>query len=355
MSGNADEHQRTMAFAEIAFGQLKALRQPASPRNYEIWYTYATGYQPSLNQTINDLLKRKGNLSEADLQSVHETFLSPARISDRIDKLGNKVKDEIEQVMAMIDAAAGSANSYTESLADMTEKLGQSKDRDALRAIIEGLVQTAKEMEASNQKLEQRLSASKQEISELQENLEAVRSESLTDPLTQLANRKVFDTTLESAIAQARAQNEPLSLMMTDIDHFKRFNDTYGHLTGDQVLKLVALSVKQNVKGQDTAARYGGEEFAVIFPNTVLRSAITVAEHIRRAVMTKELMKRSTGEHLGRVTISIGVATLHKADTAQSLIERTDSCLYAAKRHGRNRVMCETDPEVCAGEAAKVA
>jgi diguanylate cyclase len=355
MSGNVDEHQRTMVFADIALGQLKALRQPATPRNYEIWYTYATGYQPSLNQTINEILRRKGNLTDADLQAVHETYLSPARISDRIDSLGTKVKDEIEQVMAMIDAAAGSANNYTESLADMTEKLGQSKDRDALRTIIETLVQTAKEMEASNQRLEQRLSASKQEISELQENLEAVRSESLTDPLTQLANRKVFDTTLESAIAQARARNEPLSLMMTDIDHFKRFNDSFGHLTGDQVLKLVALSVKQNVKGQDTASRYGGEEFAIILPNTVLRSAISVGEHIRRAVMTKELMKRSTGEHLGRVTVSIGIATLHKTDTAQSLIERTDACLYAAKRHGRNRVMCETDPEVVAGEASKVA
>jgi diguanylate cyclase len=355
MSGNADEHLRTMAFADIALGQIKALRQPATPRNYEIWYTYATGYQPSLNQAINDLLQRKGNLSDADLQGVYEAYLSPARITDRIDTLGSKVKDEIEQVMSMIDAAAGSANSYTESLADMSQKLGQSKDRDGLRAIIEGLVQTAKDMEASNQKLEERLNASKQEISELQENLETVRSESLTDPLTQLANRKYFDTTLQEAITDARARNEPLSLMMTDIDHFKRFNDSFGHLTGDQVLKLVALSVKQNVKGQDTAARYGGEEFAVIFPNTVLRSAITVAEHIRRAVMTKELMKRSTGEHLGRVTVSIGVATLHKSDTVQSLIERTDACLYAAKRHGRNRVICETDPEVAAAEPSKVA
>ncbi len=134
--------------------------------------------------------------------------------------------------------------------------------------------------------------------------------------------------------------------MMTDIDHFKKFNDTYGHLTGDQVLRLVAMSVKQNVKGQDIAARYGGEEFAIVLPNTVLRSAITVADHIRRAVMTKELMKRSTGEHLGRVTISIGVATLHTGDTAQTLIERADTCLYAAKRAGRNRVICETDPEI---------
>ncbi|MBI3702392.1 MAG: diguanylate cyclase [Rhizobiales bacterium] len=356
MTGHAAEHERTMAFAEIALGQIKALRQAASPRNYEVWYAYATGYHPSLNQKINETLQQSGALTDADIEQIYETYLSPTRLTDRIDKVGHQVMGEIEQVMAMIDAAAGSANSYTESLADMSEKLGNSKDREGLRAIVEGLVQTAKEMEASNQKLEQRLHASKQEIDTLQENLEAVRTESLTDPLTQLANRKFFDTTLDDAIADARAKNEPLSLMMTDIDHFKNFNDSFGHLTGDQVLRLVAMSVKQNVKGQDTAARYGGEEFAIVLPNTVLRSAITVADHIRRAVMTKELMKRSTGEHLGRVTISVGVATLHKSDSAQTFIERTDACLYAAKRHGRNRVMCETDPEVAAtGASVQVA
>ena len=348
MTGHADEHERTMAFCEIALGQIKALRQAATPRNYEIWYAYATGYQPSLNQKINETLQQSGGLSDTDLEEIYETYLSPSRLTERIDKVGTQVMGEIEQVMAMIDAAAGSASSYTESLADMTEKLGNSKDREGLRTIVESLVQTAKEMEVSNQKLEERLNASKQEIDQLQENLEVVRTESLTDPLTQLANRKYFDTTIEQAIEDARAKNEPLSLLMTDIDHFKNFNDSFGHLTGDQVLRLVAMSVKQNVKGLDTAARYGGEEFAVILPNTVLRSAITVADHVRRAVMTKELMKRSTGEHLGRVTISVGVATWRKNDTVASFIERTDTCLYAAKRHGRNRVMCETDPEVAA-------
>jgi diguanylate cyclase len=113
------------------------------------------------------------------------------------------------------------------------------------------------------------------------------------------------------------------------------------------------LSVKNNVKGQDIAARYGGEELAVILPNTVLRSATTVADHIRRAVMTKQLMKRSTHEQLGRITISIGVATVREGDTAQTLIGRADTCL-CRKRAGRNRVICETDPEV-AGAESKVA
>jgi diguanylate cyclase len=355
MTVHTDEHERTMAFAEIALGQIRALRQPATPRHFEIWYNYATGYNPSLNQMINELLARNGTLNEADVDQIHETYISANRFTDRIDRVGSQVMGEIEQVMAMIGAAAGTASNYTESLVDVTQKLGVATDEPAVRAIVESLVQATKEMEKNNQALEERLSASKQEITVLQQNLDAVRNESLTDPLTSLSNRKYFDDTLAKAIVEARARGEALSLMMTDVDHFKKFNDSYGHLTGDQVLRLVAISVKQNVKGQDIAARYGGEEFAVVLPNTVLRSAITVADHIRRAVMTKELMKRSTGEHLGRVTISVGVAALQPHDSAQSLIERADNCLYAAKRSGRNRVISEADPEVSTPATTKVA
>ena len=355
MTRAADDHERTLAFADIALGQIKALRQQASPRNFEIWYAYATGHHPSLNQKINQTLKQNGALSEADLDQIYEEFFAATRLSERIDSVGSKVKDEIEQVMAMIDAAVGSATHYTESLAHATQSLGATKDRDGLRSIVETLVLATRDMEENNSRLEQSLKASKQEINQLQINLEAVRNESLTDPLTSLANRKYFDQALDKFIAQSIASGEPMALLLTDIDHFKAFNDTFGHLTGDQVLRLVALAVKQNVKGQDITARYGGEEFAIILPATTLRAAITVADHIRRAVMTKELMKRSTGEHLGRVTVSIGVAVLRKGETAQSLIERADSCLYTAKRCGRNRVMCETDPEVVSFSATKVA
>jgi diguanylate cyclase len=349
-----DEHERTMAFADIALGQIRALRQPASPRHFEVWYTYATGYNPSLNQMINETLAKDGTLSEAQVDHIYETYISTQRFTDRIDRVGSQVMGEIEQVMAMIGAAAGTASSYTESLADVTQKLGAAGDEPAVRTIVESLVHATKQMEKNNQALEARLSASKQEINQLQENLEVVRNESLTDPLTGLSNRKYFDTTLAAAITEARDKGEPVTLLMTDVDHFKRFNDTYGHLTGDQVLRLVASALKQNVKGQDTAARYGGEEFAVVLPKTGLRSAVTVADHIRRAVMTKELMKRSTGQSLGRVTISAGVAALRPTDTSQTLIERADTCLYAAKRGGRNCVISEADADV-ASATPKVA
>jgi diguanylate cyclase len=318
--------------------EIRALHQPASPRNFELWYQYATGYNQGLNRAINEALAQKGSLGEADIEGIYNTYISSTRVSDRIDSVGSRVIDEIKQVMAVIDVAAGSATSYSASLADATEKLAGANDGEALRSVIERLVQGAKEMEVSNRKLEARLSASRQEIEQLQQNLDTVRTESLTDPLTTLSNRKYFDQSFAHAIADAKQRGEPLTLMMTDVDHFKSFNDRYGHLTGDQVLRLVALSVKQNVKGQDIAARYGGEEFAVALPNTVLRSAITVGEHIRRAVMTKELMKKSSGERLGRVTISIGIAVLRADDTPQSLIERADMCLYAAARPTPKRV-----------------
>ena len=341
-----EEHERTLAFAEIALGQIRALGQSASPRNFEIWYHYATGYNQPLNQAINAALTKKGALDDADLEQIYDTYIAMTRLGDRMDSVNTRVLDEIKQVISTIDAAAGSATSYSKRLSLATEKLAQAKDGEALRAVIEHLVQGAKEMEQNNKKLETSLASSRQEIEQLQQNLETVRLESLTDPLTTLSNRKYFEAALAKGIIEAQQKNEPLSLLMADIDHFKGFNDQYGHLTGDQVLRLVALAVKQNVKGRDVAARYGGEEFIILLPNTTLRSAITVADHIRRAVMTKELMRRSNGERLGRVTISIGAAVLHPGDTAQLLIERADKCLYAAKRNGRNRVVCETDPEI---------
>ena len=340
-----DEHERTLAFAEIALGQIKALGQSAAPRNFEIWYHYATGYNQPLNQLINETLAQKGTLSEADLDQIYGTYISDTRFGERIDSVGTRVLDEIKQVMSTIDAASGSASSYSKSLTAASEKLTQAKDGDALRAVLEHLVQGANEMEASNHKLEARLAASRQEIEQLHHNLEAVRTESLTDPLTTLANRKYFDSALVQSFSEALATSAPLSLLMADIDHFKTFNDRFGHLTGDQVLRLVALSIKQNVKSSDVAARYGGEEFVMALPNTGLDAAFAIADQIRRSVMTKELMKRSTGERLGRVTISIGVAALRPEDNAPLLIERADRCLYAAKRNGRNRIISENDAE----------
>ncbi|MCS3546806.1 GGDEF domain-containing protein [Bradyrhizobium japonicum] len=350
-----DEHERTMAFAEVALGQIRSLRQTAIPRNYEIWYVYATGYNASLNKIINETLARHGKLTEGDLEQIYETYLSHIKTTDRIDKVGARVIGEIDDVMTVLSEALGMTGSYDASLSGATEQLSSAKDRDQIKSIVETLLRSTGEMRETNKALEDRLTLSKNEISNLQQSLEAIRAESLTDPLTGLGNRKYFDRMIGMAVQSALASGEPLSLLLFDIDHFKSFNDSYGHLTGDQVLRLVGLSMKQTIKGQDITARYGGEEFAVLLPNTALRQALTVADHIRRAVMAKELKKKSTGEILGRVTISVGVSMLKQGDDPDALIERADACLYAAKRNGRNRVICEADPEFAIESHSRVA
>lgn len=355
MIGLLNEHERTLAFAEVALGQIKSLRQTAVPRNYEIWYVYATGYNPALNKIINETLARSGKISETDLEQIYDTYLSQLRASDQIDKVGSRVVTEIDDVVKLISEALHSTSAFGSRLAGASERLALANDPTAIRAVVETLIQSTREMQEQNISLETRLATSKIEINNLQQSLEAIRAESLTDPLTSLGNRKYFDRALVEAVRRSRDKGEPLSLIMFDIDHFKSFNDNYGHLTGDQVLRLVAMSLKQNVKGQDITARYGGEEFAVVLPSTGLRQALTVADHIRRAVMSKELKKRSTGEILGRVTISAGVSMLSSKDEADSLIERADACLYAAKRSGRNRVICEADPEYSAEIEIQVA
>ncbi|MBR0715468.1 GGDEF domain-containing protein [Bradyrhizobium liaoningense] len=350
-----EEHERTMAFAEVALGQIRSLRQTAIPRNYEIWYVYATGYNAPLNKIINETLARNGKLTEADLEQIYETYLSHIKTTDRIDKVGARVIGEIDDVMKLLGEALGMSAVYDASLSGATQKLSAAKGAEQVKAIVETLIQSTREMRETNKALEDRLTLSKNEISNLQQSLEAIRAESLTDPLTGLGNRKYFDRMIGMAVQNALAGGEPLSLLLFDIDHFKSFNDSYGHLTGDQVLRLVGLSLKQTIKGQDITARYGGEEFAVVLPNTALRQALTVADHIRRAVMAKELKKKSTGEILGRVTISVGVSMLKEGDDTYSLIERADACLYAAKRNGRNRVICEADPEYVAETRSQVA
>ncbi|WP_421860960.1 GGDEF domain-containing protein [Parvibaculum sp.] len=199
-------------------------------------------------------------------------------------------------------------------------------------------------MEQRSTELEEHLQATKKELNELQENLEKAHSEARTDGLTGLNNRKAFDEALTRELENAAQTGEPLCLAIGDIDHFKKFNDTFGHRTGDQVLRLVASCLKSGALNGHIAARYGGEEFAVIMPATEVASAETIANGVRETVQARELVKRSTGESLGRVTMSLGIAQFQPGDTAASIVERADACLYEAKRNGRNRVIVESRP-----------
>lgn len=349
------DHQHTMAYAEIALSQIKALRQPATPRNYEVWYTYATGYNTLLNQAINETLAHKGALTDTDLEQLYASHISPTRLAGTINAVGPGAAEEIVQFMTMAAASADAAGACTENLGNIISELGSANNREDLRTVVKMLAQTVIGMKKDSQALEAQIVTSKEKINRLQRTLEVARNESLTDPLTGIADRKHFAERLVKAMAEGRECGEPLSFVMIDVDRFKSFNEAWGHLTGDHVLRLIAGSIKQNIKVRDVAARFGGDEFAVILPNTRVQTARRVADQIRHAIMSKDIMKRSTGQKLGRATVSIGVSMAWEDDTTQSLIARAVTSLNAAKHHGRNRVVCESDPEAAAGTESKFA
>ena len=143
----------------------------------------------------------------------------------------------------------------------------------------------------------------------------------------------------------------PLSILMIDIDHFKKFNDSYGHQVGDQVLRLVAKVLQESVRDVDLAARYGGEELIAVLPGADLGLCADVAERIRRRISEARLTRRSTGQEIASVTVSIGVAQFRLAEAAEATIERCDRALYQAKRAGRNRTVTENELEPEAGAA----
>lgn len=322
---------------------LKRGQIPPYPQFYELLYTYATGVNPSLNQRVNQIF-RDGTATAELAERLYNEFLKSQDANERISSVSERMATRIEAVHDAIDTAMATANSYSGTLQSASGDLGHADMSEAeLRATAQKLLGETRRMQDANAQLEQKLEASRDDIAALQRDLDEVRRESMLDPLTKIFNRKSFDEGMLKTFADASELGTPLCLMLLDIDHFKRFNDTWGHQTGDQVLRLVAMTLKSNIKGKDMAARYGGEEFAAILPETDLEGALIVADNIRKAIQAKELLKRSTNEKLGRITASFGVAMYKKGDTPGSLIERADRCLYAAKHAGRNRVLSENE------------
>ena len=336
------EFRRALGYANLAIDLLKRGQIPPYPQFYELLYTYATGVNAQLNQRINQIF-REGTASQELAERLYNEFLKSQDANERITSLSERMATRIDAVHDAIDSAMATANAYSGTLQSASGDLAHDMSEADLRAMAGKLLNETRRMQDANAQLEAKLEASRDDIASLQRDLDEVRRESLLDPLTKIHNRKSFDEGLLKAFANASDNGTPLCLMLVDIDHFKSFNDTWGHQTGDQVLRLVAMTLKSNIKGKDIAARYGGEEFAAILPETDLEGAVIVADNIRKAIQAKELLKRSTNEKLGRMTASFGVAMYKPGDTPASLIERADRCLYAAKHAGRNRVLSENE------------
>jgi diguanylate cyclase len=335
------EKDHSIAVGESAFELIRRWNLSAEPSSYELCYAYAAGRDTALNRAVDAVLAGEGLLSDARVAELRRLYISTPDAIERLGAVGRKLGDEAEQVMGMIEAAIGATAGFDKDLSTEHRKLALGIDRETLRGIIEAVVSMTRDMRQENEKLGENLRRSHQSISKLEGDLSAIRLESLTDPLTRLANRRLFDHALATAIEETERMGEPLSLLLADVDHFKQFNDTHGHQVGDQVLRLIGSILKQCVKGDDIVARYGGEEFAIILPKATAAEALAIAENIRLAVASREVVKRPSGERLGRISVSIGVAQHRCGGTAQTVIEVADTCLYEAKKNGRNRVVTE--------------
>lgn len=334
---------REQAVARAAMALMDNHGVTPSPANFELFFAYAGGGNAPLSRAVDGHLKTKKPFTANVLDELRHHVSKESKAIDHLNTLSKDVSAALGSVLVTLETAGKDAASYGQALSTAIEEMVSDQSPVAVRKLMDGLLGATQAMEARTRMLEDELHRSSAEVNDLKSKLDDVRKESLTDPLTAIPNRKLFDMALTNAIRDADDTGEEFVLCMCDIDHFKTFNDTWGHQTGDQVLRLVGACLSENVKGRDTAARYGGEEFAVILRQTKLEHALNLANQIRGHVESKKLVKKSTGDILGTITISIGVAQFAPGETAAGLIRRADECLYAAKRAGRNCVIGEED------------
>jgi diguanylate cyclase len=198
--------------------------------------------------------------------------------------------------------------------------------------------------------LETNFAEKARELDSIRDSLSKSEERAKTDTLTGLPNRRGLEEFFRATQIAAMEQGEALSVLLIDIDHFKKFNDNFGHGVGDQVLQLMGKVLREKLREGDLPARYGGEELIAVLPKADLAVSERVAERIRRTIAECSIPGRPEGDVLPRITISIGVAQFQPGESMAELIERCDRALYLAKKTGRNRVVTETEagPELAA-------
>lgn len=331
-------------FADKALERIRNDRLAPVPQNFELWYVYYAECDPDVVRAIDVLLENNQSVTDEQCEEIHQRFLSETKENERVRQAGDQIQETIKGVKSSVSEIKNVTHQYSEVLQDAAGSLGPDANPEQIREKLQSVLDNTSSVIEHNQKLEQKLERSALVMQELQRDLEMVRQQALTDGLTNLANRKAFDSEIIRIAEEAKRDGQTFSLILMDIDHFKSFNDNYGHQVGDQVLRLVAQTLTDGVKGRDIAARYGGEEFAIILPQTNLQGGVKVADSLRGVVQGKELINRNSGETLGRVTLSGGVAQYVENEPLENLIERADSALYAAKHNGRNQVAAAPAP-----------
>ncbi|KOX59200.1 hypothetical protein ADL19_05700 [Streptomyces purpurogeneiscleroticus] len=335
------------SIAHRAWNALHARAIPPTPRSFEVFYTSFSGTNRALADRVSTLETSGQPLTAQQVEELYRAYIQGTDEAGAVDADAEEIAEAAQNIVAQISDNREALRQYGGALDHWSGNLNAGSGIDGLMRAVAALTAETARASARNRELEAQLSTSVVRISRLRHDLVQVRQEATTDALTGIANRRAFDARLRRAIRHAQTDTStPFSLLLLDVDHFKRFNDAHGHRTGDHVLRLIARLLADNVKGRDTAARFGGEEFAVLLAGADLKAATSVARQICERLAAQRLIKRGTGEPVGQITASIGVAQHRAGESGAALIERADAALYEAKNAGRNRVCAEPERDL---------
>ena len=316
---------------------------PPTPDNFSVWFYYVMGGSLTLKKTVDILIANKRKFDSAINRDLYLTYVNPH--SSTSGDFPEQLHGVIASAQEFLATAISDNREQLENLGEVKSECQTAVDP---RPIIEKLVKELSTVTTRSSALEANFLQTTKDLDEIKDSLKQAEEHSNTDALTGLANRRSLDAFLRTAQITAMEAGTPLSILLIDIDHFKQFNDGFGHQVGDQVIRLVAKVVQENVRECDLAARYGGEELMAILPGAALDTCFEVAERIRRRICEAKLTRRTTGEEISSVTVSIGVAEFRMAEAADGMIDRCDRALYQAKRAGRNRTIRESAEEIAA-------
>lgn len=341
MTVQVDTALRAPPAYKLAHEAIDAMQKASiwpTPLNYELWVHFISEPDGPLGRELKRLLSGETPFTDEAAEMLAAEFLPRGRLSEEIRDVGAVLNRELAAVAVAIDNARKTQVAYGETLAKASEKIQLTESNEELTEIVTSLSNATRRIQRHTSALEKRLESSNSEVLRLRDHLEQVRRDAMTDALTNLPNRKTFDERMATICGNDEKGLEVLTVALVDIDHFKRFNDTWGHQTGDQVLRYVASVLGRVAAEPRLAARYGGEEFALIFPNETPETVEAALNAAREEISSRSLRRRSTNDDLGAVTISVGYATRQGDETALALVERADAALYSSKRNGRNRV-----------------
>jgi diguanylate cyclase len=323
--------------AARALADMQRCKVWPTPLNFELWLQIVADPAGGLAAEVERLTAAGEPITEAKSTELAATHLAHHVFGADLSAASDKLVREIDGIGRTLAEAQRDHSDYGRTLAGASEILAVA-DRPALTQMLKTLADATRLIQSQSSALETRLTESTGEVQRLQQRLDVVRRDAMTDALTGLANRKAWEEGIEKAVAQAAHSGQPLSVAIVDIDHFKRFNDTWGHQTGDQIIRYVASVVGRLGEAPRIAARYGGEEYAIALPGDTADAMASLLDTLRIEIGSRRLKRRSTNEELGAVTVSIGVAQYRNGETAASLVERADIALYASKHGGRNLV-----------------